>query len=124
MREVSDNADDRRQVEAILTQYFDGLHRGDVEVLGRIFHPDVYLKTPGNRRSMTQWLTDVANRQTPENLGFEFRFEIESIDVVKDQAMAKIRCPLFDFDYVDFLGLLKEERQWRIVSKMYTDLSA
>jgi hypothetical protein len=41
--------------------------------------------------------------------------------VVKDQAMVKVHCPLFDFNYIDFLGLLKEDGNWQIVTKMYTD---
>ena len=115
--------DDHQQIVAIIKHYFDGLHRGDVALLGRIFHSDVYLKAPNSRRSMDQWLSDVAERQSPEKLGLAFRFEIESIDIVKDQAMVKVYCPLYRFNYIDFLGLLKEEGRWSIVSKMYTDVS-
>ncbi|ANW22911.1 hypothetical protein BA953_01115 [Vibrio coralliilyticus] len=117
------NKEEHHQIEAIIEKYFDGLHRGDVALLESIFHPDVYLKSPNLRRSMTQWLTDVAERKSPHELGLEFKFKIDSIDIVKDQAMVKVHCPLFSFNYIDFLGLLKEENQWRIVSKMYTDLS-
>ncbi|EPA0452308.1 nuclear transport factor 2 family protein [Vibrio fluvialis] len=115
--------DDRQQIIAIINHYFDGLHRGDAALLGRIFHPDVCLKAPSVRRSMTEWLNDVSERKSPEQLSLAFNFKIESLDIVKDQAMAKIHCPLFSFDYIDFLGLLKEDGQWRIVSKMYTDVS-
>ncbi|WP_075989995.1 nuclear transport factor 2 family protein [Vibrio fluvialis] len=115
--------DDRQQIIAIINHYFDGLHRGDAVLLGRIFHPDVCLKAPGVRRSMTEWLNDVSERKSPEQLSLAFNFKIESLDIVKDQAMAKIHCPLFSFHYIDFLGLLKEDGQWRIVSKMYTDVS-
>lgn len=109
-------------ITAILQNYFDGLHHGDVEKLAAQFHPDAWLKAPGARRSLKQWLTDVAGRPVPATLNKPFAFEILSIDVVQDQAMAKIKCPLFDFNYVDFLGLLKEQGQWRIVNKMYTDI--
>jgi hypothetical protein len=37
--------------------------------------------------------------------------------------MVKVKCPLFDFNYVDFLGLLKEQGQWLIVNKMYSDIA-
>jgi len=37
--------------------------------------------------------------------------------------MVKVECPLFDCEYIDFLGLLKENQQWLIVSKMYVDMA-
>jgi len=38
--------------------------------------------------------------------------------------MVKLECPLFEYCYIDFLGLLKEDGRWKIVTKMYTDLQA
>lgn len=113
---------DLASINAILRCYFDGLYHGDVTKLTPLFHPDAWLKAPGVRRSLAQWLADVAVRTSPAELNKPFAFKILSIDVVQDQAMAKIHCPLFDFNYIDFLGLLKEEGQWRIVTKMYTDI--
>lgn len=118
----SNTTSDLAAIEAILQGYFDGLYHGDVTKLTSIFHPDAWLKAPGIRRSLTQWLANVATRATPASLNKPFEFEILSIDVVQDQAMAKIHCPLFDFNYIDFLGLLKEEGKWQIVTKMYTDV--
>ncbi|MFV0488913.1 MAG: nuclear transport factor 2 family protein, partial [Vibrio fluvialis] len=74
--------DDRQQIIAIINHYFDGLHRGDAALLRRIFHPDVYLKAPGVRRSMTEWLNDVSERKSPEQLSLAFNFKIESLDIV------------------------------------------
>ena len=102
--------------------YFDGLHYGDVAKLRTLFHHDTWLKAPGKRRSLEQWLADVASRETPAQQERPFAFQLLSIDVVKDQAMVKIQCPLFVFGYIDFLGLLKEQGKWLIVSKMYTDI--
>lgn len=120
----SNTTSDLTAIEAILQGYFDGLYHGDVTKLTSIFHPDAWLKAPGIRRSLTQWLANVSTRATPASLNKPFEFEILSIDVVQDQAMAKIHCPLFDFNYIDFLGLLKEEGKWQIVTKMYTDVKA
>ena len=118
----TDNTSDLASITNILQSYFDGLHQGDVNKLTAIFHPDVWLKAPDVRRSLTQWLTDVASRPTPAQLNKSYAFKILALDVVQEQAMAKIQCPLFDFSYIDFIGLLKEQGQWRIVSKMYTDI--
>lgn len=115
--------DDFESITAIIQKYFDGLHHGDVLKLRSIFHHDAWLKAPGARRSLEQWLTDVANRPVPAQQYNPFEFKILSVDVVKDQAMVKIECPLFDFNYIDFIGLLKEQGQWLIVNKMYTDIT-
>jgi hypothetical protein len=109
-------------VTAVIQSYFDGLYQGDVTTLRSIFHHDVCLKAPGIRRTLAQWLADVANRPIPAQQGQAFGFKLFSVDVVQDQAMVKIQCPLFEFNYVDFIGLLKEDDQWLIVSKMYTDI--
>lgn len=115
--------DDFALITVIIQQYFDGLHHGDVAMLTSIFHSDAWLKAPGSRRSVNEWLTDVANRPTPKEQGRAYAFKLLSLDIVQDQAMVKIQCPLFDFHYIDFLGLLKEQGQWLIVTKMYTDIN-
>jgi len=106
---------------SVLEQYFRGLHMGDADKLKAIFHEDTWLKAPGVRRSLSMWLDDVKNRQKPAEIDSPFRFKVLSIDIVKEQAMAKVYCPLFEFHYIDFIGLLKEQEQWKIVNKMYVD---
>ncbi|WP_415896215.1 nuclear transport factor 2 family protein [Neptuniibacter sp. PT34_22] len=68
-------------------------------------------------------MQDVETRATPESLGQAFNFKILSIEIIQDQAMVKLECPLFDYFYIDFLGLLKEQGRWLIVNKMYTDIT-
>lgn len=109
------------QITAIVKKYFVGLHHGDVTLLRSIFHEDAWLKAPGLRRSLSEWLSAVSERETPAEQGREFSFRLLSVDLVQDQAMVKIECPLFDFKYIDFLGLLKESGEWKVVNKMYTD---
>ena len=109
MTEIQMKPDDTEIITGIIQQYFDGLHCGDVAMLTPIFHSDAWLKAPGIRRSVKEWLTDVANRATPKEEGRSYEFKMLALDIVQDQAMVKIQCPLFDFCYIDFLGLLKED---------------
>ena len=111
------------QVTGIINQYCEGLYLGDVNILNSIFHQDTWLKLPGKRRSLKAWLEDVKHRRAPKDLDQAYDFKILSVDIIKDQAMVKLECPLFDYHYIDFLGLLKEEGQWKIVNKMYTDIT-
>jgi hypothetical protein len=115
-------ADEFTAVMKLIADYFDGLHHADVPTLRNIFHPDAFLKAPGLRRSLEEWLGAVANRPVPAQEGQAYSYRILSIEIIKDQAMVKLECPLFDHFYIDFLSLLKENGQWLIVNKMYTDL--
>jgi hypothetical protein len=109
-------------VTNLVQDYFDGLHYGNVSKLRAIFHPDAFLKAPGLRRSLEQWLDAVASRNVPDKQGLPYDFKLLSIEIIKDQAMVKLECPLFEHAYIDFLGLLKENGRWLIVNKMFTDL--
>ncbi|UTW10932.1 nuclear transport factor 2 family protein [Marinobacterium rhizophilum] len=109
-------------VMTLVRDYFDGLHYGEVSKLRAIFHPDAFLKAPGLRRSLDQWLDAVASRPVPDQQGRPYDFKLLSIEIIKDQAMVKLECPLFEHFYVDFLGLLKENGRWLVVNKMYSDL--
>ena len=105
----------------IVQDYFDGLYDADIEKLRKLFHPDAYLKAPGLRRSLEEWLEAVANRPVPAEQQQDYGFKLLSIELVEDQAMVKVGCPLFEYEYIDYLGLLKEHGKWLIVNKMYTD---
>jgi len=115
-------ASEFESVMTLVQDYFDGLHHGEVSKLRAIFHPDAFLKAPGLRRNLEQWLDAVARRPVPDQQGRPYDFKLLSIEIIKDQAMVKLECPLFDHFYVDYLGLLKENGRWLIVNKMYTDL--
>ncbi|MCG8612298.1 MAG: nuclear transport factor 2 family protein [Pseudomonadales bacterium] len=106
----------------ITHQYFDGLHNADVDLLKRIFHPDCVLKAPGIRRDINEWLRLVSNRPVPANEGLPYAYRILNIEVLGQQAMVKVLCPLLGSTFVDFLGLLRENDRWLIVNKMYADI--
>ena len=106
---------------ALLGHYFDGLHRADTALLSNIFDDAVRLYAPGVRRSKQQWLELVANRPVPAALGHAFAYQILSVELSGEQALAKVSCPLLGRHYIDYLSLLKEQGQWRIVAKLYAD---
>ncbi len=81
-------------ITALVYDYFEGLHYANVNKLKRIFHADAYLKAPGLRRSLSQWLALVSQREIPAEQGAGFTYRILSIDVVNEQAMVKLVCPL------------------------------
>ncbi len=114
-------ASDLDTITHILGEYFLGLHEGDSERLRAIFHPQAALQAPGLRRSRAEWLALVEERESPAARGDTFAYRILGIEILGDQAMAKVDCPLLGRRYVDYLGLLREDGRWRIVNKMYAD---
>ncbi|MET1076816.1 MAG: nuclear transport factor 2 family protein [Pseudomonas sp.] len=108
-----------KAVLALMQDYFDGLYEADVDKLRGLFHPDAYLKAPGLRRSLEEWLSQVAARPVPKQQGDAYGFKVLALEVLEEQAMVKVDCPLLGQRYLDFLGLLKENGRWLIVNKMY-----
>lgn len=105
----------------IIEQYFLGLHHADTTLLANIFHEDCVLKAPGIRRTLNEWLTLVSQREVPATRGDAFSYRVISLSVEGDQAMAKVYCPLLGAQFFDYLGLLREQSEWKIVNKMYAD---
>lgn len=116
--------DDINQVCSLVQDYFDGLHHADTEKLERIFDDNAWLCAPGVRRSKQQWLEQVASRPIPASAGYAYEYQLLSIELSAEKAMVKVFCPLLGQHYIDFLGLLKEQQQWKIVSKIYATTPA
>lgn len=119
---IHNTSSDYDTILALLQDYFDGLYEGDTEKLRNIFHSDTWLKGTGYRRSRDEWLEAVANRPVPKAEGEPYGFEVMSLEIVGDQAMAKVNAPLPAAHFIDYLGLLKEDGAWQIVNKMFTIL--
>ncbi|MTJ00482.1 MAG: nuclear transport factor 2 family protein [Marinobacter adhaerens] len=112
------------QLEAMVNEYFQGLHTGNAERLAPLFHRDCVLKAPGLRRTLDEWLADVATRPIPANIGHPEDYRILRVELAGNQAMVKVACPLPHGDFTDYLGFLREDGVWKIVNKMYAPATA
>ena len=117
---VASYQSDYEAIIGLLNDYFDGLFEGDVEKLRGIFDDGAWLKGNNYRKTLDEWLEAVANRPIPGDEGMKYNFNIQSLEIIGDQAMAKVDTPLLAAHFIDFLGLLKEGGQWKIVNKMFT----
>ena len=113
--------DSRAHIVSIVQAYFEGLHYANAEKLRAIFSADCVLKAPGVRRNLDEWLELVKSRPVPAERGDGFNYAILNLDVMGEQAMVKVYCPLLGSDFIDFLGLLYEDGQWLITNKMYAN---
>lgn len=112
---------DETAVGHLLDRYIDALYAGSAEALGDVFHPEgIYATAQGGdllRLAIPDYLTLVAGRAKPDD---RREAAIDAIEVVGGtMAFARLRCTLFQRDYVDFLTLLKTEGRWWVMAKLF-----
>ena len=112
------------EIRPVLMQYFDALYTCDTDLLEQVFHPRAIYATademPPLIRSMQEYFPVVAERTSPASQDAPRRDVIESIEIAGDNtAMARVRCTINTRDFVDFLTLIREDGQWRIMSKIF-----
>jgi hypothetical protein len=110
----------------VLDDYFGGIYSGDVQRLRSAFHPSAVLwgEVEGQpyHKLLEDYLDVVRGRTSPQALGEVFAMEPIAIEVQGNIALAKVRCPMLGFEYVDFLSLLREDGRWAIAAKLFTHL--
>jgi hypothetical protein len=119
---------DHQSILQVLSDYFRGLHAGDVELLRSVFDPEAVLFAELNggsyRKSLDAYLEGVAQRSSPAELNEAFRMRVLSLEVLHDMAMARVHVPALGFNFYNYLTLLRKGGSWRIVSKVFDDVPA
>lgn len=115
---------DRKDIEAVVQTYLDGLHEGDADKLGQAFHPTSALTQwfDGELKIVPRdaWLHAVRNRPSPQAQGLGRSDEILSIDIVAPgMAVVKLRCAIPPRFFTDLLSLLKIEGRWQVAQKVF-----
>ncbi|HEX2012897.1 MAG TPA: nuclear transport factor 2 family protein [Roseateles sp.] len=117
---------EREQLLDLLQRYFDGLYRGNAELLRGVFHPLARLfgEVQGQvlLRELEPYLQIVAARRSPMQNGEPQRMQVQALQIHGAIALATVRCDMLGFHYLDQLSLLKQGEQWFIVSKLYTHI--
>lgn len=111
-------------VETVLNRYFDGLYHSDTSILGTVFHekaiyacateaPLVYL-------TMDQYFPIVDKRPSPASKGEARLDKIISIRFAgPTTAFAEVNCAIGPKYFTDYLTLVKDGGEWRIISKVF-----
>lgn len=117
-----------QEVSTLLKNYFDGLYKGDVDLLRSVFHPEAQLfgeiRGKAYRNSVDGFLTAVGGRKSPHSLGEPFAMEVLELQVKNQVAHVRARCPMLGFNYLDFLALVNDGQRWQIVNKTFTHVDA
>ncbi|WP_342379912.1 2-hydroxymuconate tautomerase family protein [Myxococcus stipitatus] len=120
-------ADTSGELPALLdciATYLDGLYFADVERLSRVFHPRArYFSTAEGSLKELDMPTyfDVVRGRVPASASQQPRYDrLLSVDLAGPHtAMVKLECALAPRHFTDYLSLVKDEGQWRIISKVF-----
>ncbi|MBJ6759180.1 nuclear transport factor 2 family protein [Myxococcaceae bacterium JPH2] len=117
---------DIQAVTQLIQTYFDGLHEGDTQKLGTVFHElcNVYsINEEGGVRIVprTQWLELVASRPSPKSRGIARTDRIVTLDMTgPEMAIVKVELSIHPRYYTDCLTLLRSnDGGWKVVSKTF-----
>jgi len=108
-------------VTKAVNYYLKGSVLGDSKMISKAFHSDALVQ--GNSEGQLQrydmktflgfFSTDKPGKHTTE---------IISIDIENDAASVKAHWDMDTWMYIDYLTLLKNNGQWKIVNKVYTKI--
>ena len=114
-----ENAINRLMIESYVEAVY--VNR-DENAVRRGFHPDFVLHVKNGdlitKESLTQWLQRLNLNGVKSNRPVDY--EVDSIDVTGDSAVAKLRIYLdSELVYTDYFGFYKFEEGWRFISKIF-----
>lgn len=114
----------RKAIEAVITEYLEGMVRRDLERLRRALHP-LFVQSGHykgqfefyDRDAFVELLEggEAGESETP------YEAEIVSVDVTGDIAVAKVTSEFLDTSLTDYLTLIMVENRWQIVMRAFYD---
>lgn len=112
-------------VISVIEDYFYGVYEGNLDKLKNAFHPQTILYGDINGepylKTLEEYLESVKNRKSPKEVGEDFKMKIVNIDFFGNNAIAKLRVPIFGFNYTDYISLTTVNGNWKIVNKLFTN---
>lgn len=113
-----------KEIENVISNYFDGIFFGNVTKLKACFYENVTIhgdiKGVEYLKNINEYLEGVKNRQAPKDLNETFKMKIIGIDIMGKIAIAKLHVPMLGYNYYDYLSLAKVNDDWKIVNKLFT----
>jgi hypothetical protein len=118
---------DVEEIQAVVTNYFEGIFYGDIKKLESAFHPQCLLFGDMNGqpylKNLPDYLEGVKNRKSPNELGENFRMNILGIEILNNMAYAKLHVPMLGYNYYDFITLSRISGKWVYINKVFTNVS-
>ena len=117
-------AEERAAIEAVITDYLEGMVYGQREKLERAMHPQCmqagHFQGAYEFFDRETFIGSVAS-DTAEAEGTPIRSEVLSIDITGDVAVVKVSDDCFGTSFTDYLTMIKHDGRWQIVMKAFFD---
>lgn len=115
---------EREAIEAVVTEYLDGMIYGQREKLERAMHP--LCMQAGHFDGNYEYFdreTFIGSVEGDTALppGTPYRWDVQSIDMTGDVAVVKLEDACFGTTFTDYLTLIRHEGRWQIVMKAFFD---
>lgn len=119
--------EDHKQVLSLVELYFDGLHHADSKALRQVFHSKLayVCATEGDELylDLDTYMSRVDARTPPSERGDPRDEAILDVAFGSDRiARVTARMSMMGRNYLDYLTLVRENGEWRIVTKAFTYL--
>ncbi len=120
---MTDDTVDIQRIRQTVQLYFEGMYHSDVDKLKKAFHPSAALMGYYNGNlahiPLEKWLEMVAARPAPVKNGEEYNMRLVSLDLTENVAVVKVKDLYLGLWFTDYLSLLKIEKEWVIVNKIF-----
>ena len=112
------------EIQNLIDDYFEVIHAQDMELFDRVFHPSccLYSAQGGELvlRPYAVYREQVANRQSPKELGNTRRDQVLMIDQISDTlALVRVQLEMFGGVMQDYLNIVYLDGKWVVMAKMY-----
>ena len=112
------------EIQNLIDDYFEVIHAQDMDLFDRVFHPSccLYSAQGGELviRPYAVYREQVANRQSPKELGNTRRDQVLMIDQISDTlALVRVQLEMFGGVMQDYLNIVYLDGKWIVMAKMY-----
>ncbi len=119
------SADDRTDIARVITQYAEAYLKADVDALQDVFAPDAIMNGHVGDRLVEGtpevFIQNVGKAPPICSLGKNPRYEIGDIQITGHAAAVTVTQTDFgDFNFTDYMHLLKRDGRWQIISKTFS----
>lgn len=106
-------------VEKAVNYYLEGSLLGDPQIIGKAFHPDATVQGIRNGKHDVYDMKTFLGFFSTEKPG-KHTTHIISVDIEESAASVRAEWDMGTWKYVDYLSLLKNNGEWKIVTKIFT----
>lgn len=116
--------EDLKEIKQVLQDYFDMLYYCDLKKFDTIFHPQaIYATTdesPSLFRGMAEYRAIISKRESPASRKERRTDVVNNIELAgANTARARLECSIGENKFVDFLTLVRDHGQWKIMAKVF-----